>query len=187
MSLVNDYFLLYHGITFEQNLDVEEIEATIDEDTFTIFALIVSATRKNFDKYLPLTSFKTLCQQLNVKSPSSNNELNHLQHNIVQAILSNKSKQNISILHSSFEYLKSENIINNENYNKLISLFDYKELDLIEESNNLTNNITNLARDACMYGNAYREIASDRDGTPLLTTLPPGEIDYIRDTSDKIY
>ena len=91
MSLVNDYFLLYHGITFEQNLDVEEIEATIDEDTFTIFALIVSATRKNFDKYLPLTSFKTLCQQLNVKSPSSNNELNHLQHNIVQAILSNKS------------------------------------------------------------------------------------------------
>ena len=83
MSLVNDYFLLYHGITFEQNLDVEEIEATIDEDTFTIFALIVSATRKNFDKYLPLTSFKTLCQQLNVKSPSNNNELNHLQHNIV--------------------------------------------------------------------------------------------------------
>ena len=141
MSLVNDYFLLYHGITFEQNLDVEEIEATIDEDTFTIFALIVSATRKNFDKYLPLTSFKTLCQQLNVKSPSSNNELNHLQHNIVQAILSNKSKQNISILHSSFEYLKSENIINNENYNKLISLFDYKELDLIEENNNLANNI----------------------------------------------
>lgn len=52
--------------------------------------------------------------------------------------------------------------------------------------NNLTNNITNLARDACMYGNAYREIASDRDGTPLLTTLPPGEIDYIRDNSDKI-
>ena len=141
MSLVNDYFLLYHGITFEQNLDVEEIEATIDEDTFTIFALIVSATRKNFDKYLPLTSFKTLCQQLNVKSPSSNNELNHLQHNIVQAILSNKSKQNISILHSSFEYLKNENIINNENYNKLISLFDYKELDLIEENNNLANNI----------------------------------------------
>ena len=32
MSLANDYFLLYHGITFEQNLDVEQIEATIDED-----------------------------------------------------------------------------------------------------------------------------------------------------------
>ena len=133
MSLANDYFLLYHGITFEQNLDVEQIEATIDEDTFTIFALIVSATRKNFDKYLPLTSFKTLCQQLNVKSPSNNNEFNHLQHMIVKSILTNKSKQNISVLHSSFEYLKSENIINGQNYDKLISLFDYKELDLVDE------------------------------------------------------
>ena len=69
MSLANDYFLLYHGITFEQNLDAETIETTINEDTFTIFALIISATRKNYDKYLPLTSFKTLCQQLKIKNP----------------------------------------------------------------------------------------------------------------------
>ena len=123
MSLANDYFLLYHGITFEQNLDVEPIDAIINDETFTIFALIISATRKNFDKYLPLTSFKTLCQQLKVKSPSNLNELNHLQHNIIETILQNKTKQNISIIHSSFEYLKTENIINNENFNKLISLF----------------------------------------------------------------
>ncbi|MFY9088083.1 dynamin family protein [Arcobacter aquimarinus] len=134
MSLANDYFLLYHGITFEQNLDVEPIDAIINDETFTIFALIISATRKNFDKYLPLTSFKTLCQQLKVKSPSNLNELNHLQHNIIETILQNKTKQNISIIHSSFEYLKTENIINNENFNKLISLFDYKELDIIEEN-----------------------------------------------------
>ncbi|RXJ85719.1 dynamin family protein [Arcobacter cloacae] len=134
MSLANDYFLLYHGITFEQNLDVEPIDAIISDETFTIFALIISATRKNFDKYLPLTSFKTLCQQLKVKSPSNLNELNHLQHNIIETILQNKTKQNISIIHSSFEYLKTENIINSENFNKLISLFDYKELDIVEES-----------------------------------------------------
>ncbi|MDD3007571.1 MAG: dynamin family protein [Arcobacter sp.] len=133
MSLVNDYFLLYHGITFEQNLDVEPIEATINEETFTIFALIISASRKNYDKFLPLTSFKTLCQQIKVKSPSNLNELNHLQHNIIETILQNKSKQNINILHSSFEYLKNENIINSEHYNKLLSLFEYKELDLVEE------------------------------------------------------
>jgi len=130
MSLVNDYFLLYHGITFEQNLDVEPIETTINEETFTIFALIISATRKNYDKFLPLTSFKTLCQQINVKSPSNINELNHLQHNIVETILNNRSKKNIEILHTSFEYLKNENIINNEHYNKLLSLFEYKELDI---------------------------------------------------------
>ena len=133
MSLANDYFLLYHGITFEENLDLEPIETAVNEEVFTIYALIISATRKNYDKYLPLTSFKTLCQQLKVKSPSNINELNHLQHMIVKSILTNKSKQNISVLHSSFEYLKSENIINGQNYDKLISLFDYKELDLIDE------------------------------------------------------
>ncbi|MDY3199511.1 MAG: dynamin family protein [Arcobacter sp.] len=133
MSLVNDYFLLYHGITFEQNLDVEPIETTINDETFTIFALIISATRKNYDKFLPLTSFKTLCQQIKVKSPSNINELNHLQHNVIETIAKNRSKQNISVLHSSFEYLKNENIINNEHYNKLLSLFEDKEFNITED------------------------------------------------------
>ncbi|WP_201523745.1 dynamin family protein [Aliarcobacter butzleri] len=138
MSLVNDYFLLYHGITFEQNLDTEEIDTILNEDTFTIFALIISATRKNCDKYLPLTSFKTLCQQINVKSPSSITELNHLQHNIVNTISRNKTKNNITILHSAFEYLKNENILNSEHYNKLLSLFDLKELNVTEEQNHIS-------------------------------------------------
>ncbi|MCT7567147.1 dynamin family protein [Aliarcobacter butzleri] len=138
MSLVNDYFLLYHGITFEQNLDTEEIDTILNEDTFTIFALIISATRKNCDKYLPLTSFKTLCQQINVKSPSNITELNHLQHNIVDTISRNKTKNNIIILHSAFEYLKNENILNSEHYNKLLSLFDLKELNVTEEQNHIS-------------------------------------------------
>ncbi|MCG3651242.1 dynamin family protein [Aliarcobacter butzleri] len=138
MSLVNDYFLLYHGITFEQNLDTEEIDTILNEDTFTIFALILSATRKNCDKYLPLTSFKTLCQQINVKSPSNITELNHLQHNIVDTISRNKTKNNIIILHSAFEYLKNENILNSEHYNKLLSLFDLKELNVTEEQNHIS-------------------------------------------------
>jgi predicted GTPase len=154
MSLANDYFLLYHGITFEQNLDVEPIETKINEEIFTIFALIISATRKNYDKYLALTSFKTLCQQINVKSPSNNNELNHLQHNIVKKILSNKSKQNISILHASFEYLKNENILNNENYTKLISLFDYKELDLVE----VETNISDESKDEDINKSSFKEL-----------------------------
>ena len=73
MSLANDYFLLYHSITFEEKLDLEPIETAVNEEVFTIYALIISATRKNYDKYLPLTSFKTLCQQLKVKSPSNIN------------------------------------------------------------------------------------------------------------------
>ena len=60
MSLTNDYFLLYHGITFEKNLEIEPLDTKLNEDTFTIFALIIRANRKNHEKYMNLTSFKTL-------------------------------------------------------------------------------------------------------------------------------
>lgn len=133
MSLANDYFLLYHGITFEQNLDVEPIDTNITETTFSIYALILSATRKNYEKFLPLTSFKTFCQQLNVKTPSNIAELNHLQHNIVECIENNQAKSHVDTLHDSFDYLKENKILNIENYDKLISLFDHQELNLLDE------------------------------------------------------
>jgi len=133
MSLANDYFLLYHGITFEQNLDVEEIDTNITNDVLSIYALILSTTRKNCDKYLPLTSFKTYCQQLNVKTPSNISELNHLQHNIVENIREKKSNEFIDTLHESFKYLKKAEMLNADDYQKLTSLFDHKELDINNE------------------------------------------------------
>jgi len=138
MSLANDYFLLYHGITFEQNLNVEPIDTNVTNDIFSIYALILSTTRKNCDKFLPLTSFKTYCQQLNVKTPSNISELNHLQHNIVENILGIKSKEYIDTLHESFEYLKNAEILNSDDFKKLISLFDHKELDI--NNGNSTSN-----------------------------------------------
>ena len=133
MSLANDYFLLYHGITFEQDLDVEPIDTNITETTFSIYALVLSATRKDYEKFLPLTSFKTFCQQLNVKTPSNIAELNHLQHNIVECIETNQAKSHVDTLHDSFDYLKENKILNIENYDKLISLFDHQELNLVDE------------------------------------------------------
>ena len=133
MSLANDYFLLYHGITFEQNLDVEPIDTEINNETFSIYALVLSANRKDYEKYLPLGSFVTLCRQINVKTPTNISELNHLQHNIVESIKEHKSKIFVDVLHESFDYLKDTSILNHENYDKLISLFDHKELDVENE------------------------------------------------------
>ena len=141
MSLANDYFLLYHGITFEQNLDVEPIDTNINNDIFSIYALILSTTRKNCDKYLPLTSFKTFCQKLNIKTPSNISELNHLQHNVIENIHQNKTNEFIDILHESFDYLKSQEMLNNDDYNKLISLFDHKELNINENKNSQNSEI----------------------------------------------
>lgn len=142
MGLANDYFLLYHGITFEQNLDVKNIETTVDEETFSIFALILCAERKNYKKFLQVQSLKKLCRKINVNIPTTLNELSHLQHQILKTILDNKSIKHIEILHQSFKFLKDEKIIDTNSYEKLISLFDLIELELIEEKsekNNLTN------------------------------------------------
>ena len=133
MSLTNDYFLLYHGITFQKNLEIEEIETKLNDDTFTIFALIISANRKNYEKFINLTSFKTLCQQLNIKTPSNANEFYHIQENVIELILSNRTKSNLEILSQSFEYLRNENIIDNDSYTKLNSLFDHKELESLKD------------------------------------------------------
>lgn len=133
MSLTNDYFLLYHGITFQKNLEIEGIETKLNDDTFTIFALIISANRKNYERFINLTSFKTLCQQLNIKTPSNANEFYHIQENVIELILSNRTKSNLEILSQSFEYLRNENIIDNDSYTKLNSLFDHKELESLKD------------------------------------------------------
>jgi len=128
MSLISDYFLLYHGISFEKSLDIEPLNTSLDENSFTIFALILSANRKNYDKYINLSSFKTLCQQINIKTPSNINELHYIQNDIINIILKTKEKKYINTIHLTFEYLKDEHILNNENYLKLISLFDDNDI-----------------------------------------------------------
>ena len=129
MNLVNDYFLLYHGITYEQNTEVEEIETKINDDAFSIFALILSTTRKESTRFLVLDSFKNLCNQLNVSVPHNDTDLYHLQHSILDSITVHKSKSFLHTLHQSFEYLHNEHILNSENFNKLISLFDHQEIE----------------------------------------------------------
>ena len=140
MNLVNDYFLLYHGITYEQNTDVDEIETKVNDDAFSIFALILSTTRKESTRFLVLDSFKELCARLNVEVPNNDANLHHLQHSILDSITLHKSKSFLHTLHQSFEYLHDEKILNSENYHKLISLFDHQEIESSE--NEMDSNIT---------------------------------------------
>ena len=154
MSLANDYFLLYHGITFEQNLDVEAIDTLIDEETFSIYALVLSASRKEYERFIKLKSFEKLCNKLNVKTPTSISELNHLQHNIIENIQENKEKSYIDVLHNSFEHLNNNGILNQENYTKLSSLFDYQELD-IDDSDTSYND-----EDELEYKSTFIELKS---------------------------
>jgi predicted GTPase len=126
MNLANDYFLLYHGILIKKEISYEIIKSNTNE-FFEIVALILSANRKNYEKYLPLNSFNSLCKKITSKTPNNVNELYQLQYNLIEEII-NHENNNISILHNAFEYLKNEKIITVSDNEKLISLFDPSEI-----------------------------------------------------------
>ncbi|RXJ65708.1 ATP-binding protein [Halarcobacter ebronensis] len=129
MSLIGDYFLLYHGIsdiTLTISYGTEENKEK--EEFFDIAALALSATRKDYEKFISLDSFKKLISKISDKKVNTLDELYQLQLSIVNAIENDTKNCNIEKMHESFEYLKNENIIGHFEYNKLISLFDPKEL-----------------------------------------------------------
>jgi len=132
MNLVNDYFLLYHGVTFDQNPDFVDINTKINDDTFSVFALFLAISRKDAVQFFQLEAFQKLCDRLEVSLPSNDAELYKLQFSIINLIVLHKSKSLIYTLNKSFEYLHDEEILKSENFDKLISLFDHKEMHIDE-------------------------------------------------------
>lgn len=133
MNLINDYFLLYHGVNFEQNSDFVEINTKINDDTFSIFALFLSITRKDTKQVLQLVAFENLCDFLNISLPTHDEDLYKLQYSIIHLIILHKSESLIHTLNHSFIYLHEEEILSSENYDKLKSLFDHKEMHIAED------------------------------------------------------
>ena len=140
MSLINDYFLLYHGMNLEKKYELEEINSKINDDTFSVFALILAIARKDTTKVIALETFKEICTKLDVSLPLNDEELHKLQYNIIKLITLHKSKSLIHTLQQSFEYLHDEKIMTTDNHVKLKSLFDYKELNLEENPHDKKEN-----------------------------------------------
>ncbi|NQY93060.1 MAG: dynamin family protein [Campylobacteraceae bacterium] len=141
MNLANDYFLLYHGIKIEKQYSFNTRQRRNKEEFFDIAALILSANRKNYDKYLPLKSFADLTLKISDRVPKNLDELNQLQHGIVESVALKTKKDDISKIHSSFKYLKTQEIINDIDYEKLISLFDPREIIIIEDEIDIKSDI----------------------------------------------
>ena len=134
MSLVNDYFLLYHGKTCEQKITYGTEHYKNRDEFFEVAALVLAPTRKDYEKYISLDSFKKLITHVTNKKVKSLDELNQLQYCIIDSIENDTKNCQIEKLHESLEYLKKERILDSSNFNKLISLFDPKELGLCDEN-----------------------------------------------------
>ena len=133
MSLTNDYFLLYHGINLEQTTSYDTYDYKNSKDFFDIAALILCSTRKNYEKFINLKSFKKLLSLITRKEIKSLEDLNQCQFCLLKSINKETKKEHIEKLHNAFEYLLDEKIINTANFNKLISLFDPVELNIHDE------------------------------------------------------
>jgi len=126
MSLVNDYFLLYHGMHYES--DTALVLNVLDEDFFCeISALLLMCNRKTLPRFNILDSFHSLLTKLCDTFPSTLDELYILQYTLIRYLQEHSSSEYISTLHSSFNYLKEEELLSIENHKKLISLFDPHE------------------------------------------------------------
>lgn len=147
MSLARDYFLLFHGINdIEQTTTFGTAENKDKDSFFEISALVLCATRVNYDKFIYLESFKNLTQEITNKEVKNLEELYQLQFCIIEAIKDDTLSAHLEQLHKTFEYLFNENIISKTECKKLISLFDPEELNIkeehsIEEENEYTENI----------------------------------------------
>lgn len=82
---------------------------------------------------------------------------------------------------------KTANAIVRNGYNITPSNSGDKELiEQLASTNALTQLIVNITRNTCIYGNGYVEMAQDKNLGPIISLLPPPEIDYLRDENNKI-
>ena len=132
MSLANDYFLLYHGISFEEQNSSQHLSITFHEETLSLFSLVLITTRKEFDKYISLQSFLSLFPLLKQTKPKNMQALYLLQYKIIQFFQSNNSQKNSVLLQKYFAKLKEEEILSYDNYKKINSLFAYAENNILK-------------------------------------------------------
>ncbi len=133
MSLANDYFLLYHGMHVEQTTTYGTENYKNRDEFFDVAALVLLPTRRDYEKFITLDSFKKLITHITNKKVSNLDELYQLQYCLIDSIENDTRNCQIEKLHESFDYLKNESILQTVEYNKLISLFDPAELAICDD------------------------------------------------------
>ena len=128
MNLINDYFLLYHGVTFDKDNEYNKLELSgVRDDYFELFSILLSITRKEFNNIIALQSFDEICKNLDVKIPKTSEELSLLQYTILHYIKLHYETNKIYKMHETFKYLQNECFLTKDNYKKLLSLFEVEK------------------------------------------------------------
>jgi GTPase Era involved in 16S rRNA processing len=126
-NLSKNYFLLYHntGLIFTQ--ESTPVEMKDDNSVFEMTAIILSISRKEFDKAICLESFQEILEKLNFQVPLVLNDLFEIQNTLIQNIISKDNNEASAILKKVFDYLHLHTLLLNSDYKKLLSLFSEYE------------------------------------------------------------
>ena len=133
LSLANDYFLLFHGKHVDKTTSYQTSKNRHNEDFLDIASLILTASRRDFEKYIHLESFQQLVSKVTPKEVHNLDELHQLQHCLIDAISQDITKADIQIMHKTFEYLKQESILSIPDCKRMLSLFDPEEMNIFDE------------------------------------------------------
>lgn len=137
MNLKNDYFLLYHGKN-AHTIKSASLDTPLEE-YYPIYSLILTVRKNILSSLLKLESFKVLLSYIYTKEITTLEEFYPLQSSILSYLKQNNA-YNIANIIKHIEYLKTQEILPLENYNRLISLFKHTNIDLKQE-----NDTTNIA------------------------------------------
>ncbi len=172
MSLVDDYFLLYHGTSTPDNPPTVFDKTLSDEDFFELSALILSITRHQLDSFSSLLSFKEMTHKFIPQELVSNEHLYHLQHSIIYHFIEARSFSDVHLLDTPLHYLLDEKIISHDNHKKICSLFEHEKVEepTLPEFEKNTNDFIHNKHALVTAINELKELCSDTKAFDELLT-----------------
>ena len=124
MTLIDNYFLLYHGMK-RANIMASTLYRVEDREYFfETLALILSSKQKNYESFLSLSSFSNAIHLLGAIKPYTIETLHQMQISTLELLQKEAKKEDIEYVFNTLSLLNEENILSNEEYNKLSSLLN---------------------------------------------------------------
>lgn len=122
LNLVEDYFLLYHGIRYHQKHCFLNLKLKIENDFLEIAAIFLAVNRKNYNNFLSTPIFQKFIDDYFKSHTTNLDDIYEYQYNIFEFFISKLSKKELGLLLEYFIFLKNSGIITTEEYNKLANI-----------------------------------------------------------------
>ena len=145
MDIVEDYFLLYHGLRHHQKHCYIDFRLQTKDDFLEIAAIFLSVNRKNINDFLSTSTFKELISKYFQNGSVTIDDLYDYQYNILEFLSNQIASSDFEVLQNYFSFLQNNEIVSKEEYNKLTNIF--KIIKIKKENKILSKTDENVSKD----------------------------------------